>query len=155
MAVAITVDYNVIRNLLHGNATLQQTQQIGHIMPLQVSWIESPLILGIDLVADINADEIDALGREGVASVRRQYVYFLIDFSEVGSLPKNLVNTALRSAALMELVNHENARYFVFVKPPASARQMIDMVFRTVSHRIMDDRDDAIAYLRDTVIPGE
>lgn len=118
-------------------------------MPLQLVWINEPAVAEFIFSGDVTAHDLDEFGRLGIDLAGRGPLSALVDFSAAKSLPKNLVNTALRSSPLLEFASHPHARRFVFVDVNPAARFMVEMVFRNTAVKIAQTRETAIAYLKD------
>lgn len=118
-------------------------------MPLEMVWIIEPAVVGFIFSGDVTAHDLDEFGRLGCGQAAARPLSVLVDFSAAKSLPKNLVNTALRSAPLLEFASHPHARRFVFVDVNPAARFMVEMIFRNTAVKIAQTRETAITYLKD------
>lgn len=118
-------------------------------MPLEMVWIIEPAVVEFVFSGDVTAHDLDELGRLGCDQAAQGPLSALVDFSAAKSLPKNLVNTALRSGPLLEFASHPHARRFVFVDVNPAARFMVEMIFRNTAVKIAQTRETAIAYLKD------
>lgn len=125
------------------------------MMPIESYATTDARIVHLALVGDISPADLDDLGRAGLARVAQGPVYVVVDTSQVTTMPRNLVNSALRSNALLNFANHPDARFFAFVKPGTALRMMIDQVFRNTPYKMLDDLDSAFALLEDEIIPND
>jgi hypothetical protein len=125
-------------------------------MPLKSTWIEQPRILALDCTGDFTSEEIDSLGQTALSLITEP-AYILIDFDQITTLPKNLVNTALRSNSLQTFATHPAVRQIAFVRPNSALHYLIDTIFRNLPSRVFESRDDAIAFLKSesAARPGE
>lgn len=123
-------------------------------MPVAITWIDAE-ILHVQLFGDIGASELETFGQDGLAVIADQRTYIVVDVAQINELPRNLINTALRSNALLTFANHPNARFFVFVAPNAAFRSMVDQVFRNTPYKIVGSMDEAVTILRDQIIPND
>ena len=117
-------------------------------MPINQYWINEPHIIGFQLSGDITFEDFSQIGQDGLSLVAENNLYVLIDFSDVETLPKNLINTILRSNAFIDFINHNNAIYFAFVRPNQATRFMIDTVFRDVQFMVVDNHQHGIDSLQ-------
>jgi len=117
-------------------------------MPVSQFWINEPQLIGFQLSEDITFEDFSRIGQDGLNLVIENDLYALIDFSDVETLPKNLVNTILRANAFIDFINHSNAIYFAIVRPNQATRLMIDTVFRDVQFAICDSYQDGIDTLQ-------
>ena len=124
-------------------------------MPLERVWEDEPLIIGFRLSGQVTVDDLKQMGKQGLSIAESAPIYVLITFTEVESMPRNLINTALRSNSLVSFINHDNTRGFVFVAPSQATRLMIETVFRSTPYHIVDERERGLALLRDEMIPGD
>jgi hypothetical protein len=117
-------------------------------MTLKVHWIDKPRILAFDFSENVTSEDINTFGRIGLDLVIGQPIYIVVDLTHVSAMPRNLVNTALRSSALITFANHRNARAFAFVQPNTATRFMVDTVLRSAQVKIVQSRDAGMTYLR-------
>lgn len=122
-------------------------------MPVTSTWIEQPHIPGFIFSPRVTDDDIEAWGKLGLALAQQERIYPLVDFSSTQVLPRNLINTALRSRALLAFISHKNIGFFVFVTPDEQLRSMIDTVFRNIPYIITHTRDSALRYLQEQIPP--
>ncbi|MBC7870539.1 MAG: hypothetical protein H7Y09_06840 [Chitinophagaceae bacterium] len=124
-------------------------------MPVNVAWIEESSIIEFQCQQEITADDINFIGEKGTEAAEHGAIYSLIDFTMVTRLPRNLVNTTLRSTTFLAFANHPNARWLVFVKPNAAVRFMIEIALRNVSIKIVEERDIGVQFLRERAQTGD
>jgi hypothetical protein len=124
-------------------------------MSLEQVWEDEPTILGFRLYDQVVEADLNQLGKLALEVIDAQPLYFLISFTDVDSMPRNLINAALRSNALVSLINHTHTRWFVFIAPNQPTRLMIETVFRGVSYTIVDSRERGLALLREEIIPDD
>lgn len=118
-------------------------------MPVNVVWNEESSIIEFQCYQEITTEDINFIGEKGTEAVEPSAIYILIDLTAVTALPRNLVNTALRSTPFLGFANHPNARWFVFVKPNTTVRFMIEIALRNVSVKIVEDREVGVQFLRE------
>ena len=116
-------------------------------MAVTIKWIKQPDIPGFIFSARVVDEDIDAWGNMGLEIAESGVTYPLIDFSAISAMPRNLINTALRSRALMAFIIHPNVRLFVFVAPNDQTRSMIEMVFRAVPYKVVLSQQAALDIL--------
>ncbi|GEM_PF-1841519 len=124
-------------------------------MPVNVVWIEESSIIEFQCYQEITAEDINFIGEKGTEAAEQGAIYTLIDLTTVIALPRNLVNTTLRSTAFLAFANHPNARWLVFVKPNAAVRFMIEIALRNVSIKIVEERDIGVQFLRERAQTGD
>ncbi|MDX1990838.1 MAG: hypothetical protein SF029_00515 [bacterium] len=117
-------------------------------MAITVDWSEDDSLLVFQCVEELTAEDIEAIGRIGTEYANRTPIRTLIDLSDAAAFPRNLVNTALRSALFMTFVNHPNVEWFVFVRPGTNMRFMIEIVLRSARVKMVESRESALAFLR-------
>ena len=117
-------------------------------MPINSYYLPSLPILCFDFSGDIVPDDVNVFGSTGLQYADIARVYALVDFSNVESMPRNLVNTVLRSNMLIAFIDHPNTQYFVFVQPDPATRLMVDTVFRNTPHESAATRDEGIQRLK-------
>lgn len=124
-------------------------------MSINIYWEVPQHILGIAISGHISEIDIDQMGKAGVEAVQGGGVYVIVDFSAATSVPRNLMNAALRSSALLAFARHPNARFFAFVSPNNATRFVIDTVFRSVPYKVMDNYELALDMLGAEIIPND
>lgn len=120
-------------------------------MPINQSWVNEPHIIEFQLSGDITFEDFSQIGQDGLSLVTENSLYVLIDFSDVVTLPKNLINTILRTNTFIDFINHNNTMYFAIVRPNQATRFMIDTVFRDIQFAIVDSHQDGIDTLQQQV----
>ncbi len=126
------------------------------IMPTDITHIDDDaLILHLQLHGDIVTADLEALGKIGQEAVSAGPAYAIIDCTAITSLPRNLVNSALRANSLLALANHPNLRFAIFVQPDAAIRNMVDQIFRNIPYTVMGTVDAAVNRLTAEIIPND
>lgn len=118
-------------------------------MPVNVVWSEESTIIEFQCQQEITAEDITLMGEQGKTAAENGTIYSLIDFTMVTVLPRNLVNTTLRSTAFLTFANHPNTRWLVFVRPNPAVRFMIEIALRNASIKIVEDREIGMQFLRE------
>jgi hypothetical protein len=118
-------------------------------MAITVDWSEDDSLLVFQCVDELTAEDIETIGRVGTDYANRTRIRTLIDLSDAAAFPRNLVNTALRSAVFMAFANHPKVEWFVFVRPGMNMRFMIEIALRSARVKMVESRESALAFLRD------
>ncbi|MEQ8674477.1 MAG: hypothetical protein RLP44_07550 [Aggregatilineales bacterium] len=116
-------------------------------MAVTIKWLKQPDTPAFIFSARVADEDIDAWGKTGLEIAESGVIYPVVDFSAVITMPRNLINTTLRSRALLAFITHPNVRLFVFIAPNEQTHSMIETVFRAVTFKIALNQSAALDFL--------
>jgi len=95
---------------------------------------------------EVTTEDLDSALSECLEYLKDHTIYFMVDMTTVDKLPTNL----MKMASLSQLVNHEKARWFAFVKPNILVKFAMQVMHRNFA-RIFEEKDEALAFLHDRI----
>jgi hypothetical protein len=113
-------------------------------MPVQIYWLQEPMILSNDYVGDVDMNDSENVLRFSLDAVARHPLYVLVDMSQATSIHNNV----LKMGSVVELINHPNTRWLAVVRPNVLAKFVLQVLVRHKA-KVFDAREEAEAFLRD------
>ncbi len=115
-------------------------------MPSQVYWLEEPTIMVAEYSGEVTSEDLDSALSECLEYLKEQTIYFLVDLESADRIPTNL----FKLASLTEVVNHDNSRWFAFLKPNTLVKFAMQVILRNHA-RVFEDREAAITFLHERI----
>ena len=115
-------------------------------MPSRVYWLDEPTIMVAEYSGDVTTDDLDTALTACLGYLDHEIIYFMVDMRTVDKMPTNL----MKLASLSQLVNHENARWFAFVKPNILVKFAMQVMHRNYA-RTFEEWDAALVFLHDRI----
>jgi hypothetical protein len=114
------------------------------IMPIDEYWINQPWLFGVDYHGAVTAEEIETVMAKCLATVTKQPTYFLVDTTDIISVPSNL----LKLGSLVKFINHPNTQWLVFVGVQNSFIRFAMQVLVRKKVKVIADRGEALDFLQ-------
>lgn len=115
-------------------------------MPSRVYWLEEPTIMVAEYSGEVTTEDLDHALVACLEYLENYTIYFMVDMTTVEKMPTNV----LKMATLSQLVNHERARWFAFVKPNILVKFAMQVMHRNFA-RTFEEKDEALAFLHERI----
>ena len=116
-------------------------------MPFMTQWVNPPHIVKSVFTGIVSISEVDTLMRDYLSKLDDNLaLYFMVDFERAISIP----TTLLQIDSIIEVINHENTRWFVVVNPIGFDSTTTHLLTQD-KVKIMSAKDKALGFLRGMV----
>ena len=116
-------------------------------MPITTTLLDTLPILHLRYDGHITLADTQLYGEIFHDYVMAQPIYILSDYTDLLTLPKNILNIAVSSSKVMGALKHNNCRAFAVLNARPLLRMSIQTLLRRERHVFTDDYEDAMAYL--------
>lgn len=116
-------------------------------MPTKVYWVDEPWIISADYIGAISVQDIDEVMGECLAYLEKQEVYFLVDTTQMTSLPPNV----FKISSLAKLINHSNTRWLAMTAGDNPLLKFVIQVMIRNRIKVVNNREEGLQFLRDLV----
>jgi hypothetical protein len=116
-------------------------------MTAKVYWLDEPDIMVAEYAGDLTNDDIDQAMDVCLKTLDQQNCHFLVDTLQLKTLPKDI----FKIGSLVKLINHPRRGWLIFVAQQNVMVKFAVQVLVRSNFKMMTDRDQAVAFLREAV----